>query len=395
MTEPGPHTLAVRGGLARSPFHETAEALYLTSGYTYATAEEAEAAFADEIDRFQYSRFGNPTVRMFEERMRLLEGAEAGFATATGMAAVFVALGALLGAGDRVVAARELFGACHVVLDEILPRWGVHTDFVRAADLEGWEQALSRPAQAVFFESPSNPMQELVDIAAVSALAHRAGATVVVDNVLATPVLSSPLEHGADVVVYSATKHIDGQGRALGGIVLGPAAIVGGPVKHLVRNIGPSLSPFNAWVMLKGLETMALRVSRQTESALAVASTLSTHPRVRRVLYPWLESHPQHDLARAQMRGGGTIVTVELDRGKREAFAMLDALQMIDISNNLGDAKSLVTHPATTTHRRLGPEGRARLGIGDAVVRLSVGLEDVVDIQADLAQALEALPASP
>ena len=395
MTEPGPRTLAVRGGLARSGFHETAEALYLTSGYTYATAAEAEAAFADELDRFLYSRFGNPTVRMFEERMRLLEGAEAGFGTATGMAAVFVSLGALLGSGDRVVASRELFGSCYVVLDEILPRWGVQTEFVSASDLASWEQALSRPTQAVFFESPSNPMQELVDVRAVSALAHEAGAAVVVDNVFATPVLARPLELGADVVVYSATKHIDGQGRALGGIVLGSAEFVEGPVKHLMRNLGPSMSPFNAWVMLKGLETMELRVQRQTESALAVAELLQGHPRLRRVLHPWLESHPQHALAREQMSGGGTIVTFEVDGGKAEAFAVLDALRMVDISNNLGDAKSLVTHPATTTHRRLGPDGRARLGITDGVVRLSVGLEDVADIEADLVQALEALPPRP
>lgn len=395
MTEPGPRTLAVRGGLARSGFHETAEALYLTSGYTYATAAEAEAAFADELDRFLYSRFGNPTVRMFEERMRLLEGAEAGFGTATGMAAVFVSLGALLGSGDRVVASRELFGSCYVVLDEILPRWGVQTEFVSASDLASWEQALSRPTQAVFFESPSNPMQELVDVRAVSALAHEAGAAVVVDNVFATPVLARPLELGADVVVYSATKHIDGQGRALGGIVLGSAEFVEGPVKHLMRNLGPSMSPFNAWVMLKGLETMELRVQRQTESALAVAELLQGHPRLRRVLHPWLESHPQHALAREQMSGGGTIVTFEVDGGKAEAFAVLDALRMVDISNNLGDAKSLVTHPATTTHRRLGPDGRARLGITDGVVRLSVGLEDVADIEADLVQALEALPSRP
>jgi O-succinylhomoserine sulfhydrylase len=395
VTEPGPRTLAVRGGLARSGFHETAEALYLTSGYTYATAAEAEAAFADELDRFLYSRFGNPTVRMFEERMRLLEGAEAGFGTATGMAAVFVSLGALLGSGDRVVASRELFGSCYVVLDEILPRWGVQTEFVSASDLASWEQALSRPTQAVFFESPSNPMQELVDVRAVSALAHEAGAAVVVDNVFATPVLARPLELGADVVVYSATKHIDGQGRALGGIVLGSAEFVEGPVKHLMRNLGPSMSPFNAWVMLKGLETMELRVQRQTESALAVAELLQGHPRLRRVLHPWLESHPQHALAREQMSGGGTIVTFEVDGGKAEAFAVLDALRMVDISNNLGDAKSLVTHPATTTHRRLGPDGRARLGITDGVVRLSVGLEDVADIEADLVQALEALPSRP
>ena len=390
MTDWGPDTTAVRGGLSRSPFDETAEALYLTSGYVYGSADEAARAFSDDIDRFMYSRFGNPTVAMFEDRMRAMEGAEAAFATATGMAAVFTALGALLGQGDRVVASRELFGSCYVILDDILPRWGVETVFVPGGDLDAWAQALAVPTTAVFFESPSNPMLSLVDMAAVSDLAHAAGATVVVDNVFGTPVLSRPLEHGADVVVYSATKHIDGQGRALGGVILGPAEYIEGPVKHLMRNTGPSMSPFNAWVMLKGLETLSLRVRAQTSSALAVADHLSEHPRVRRVLYPWLDSHPQHDLARRQMLGGGTIVTFEVDGGQPEAFAVLDALQMIDISNNLGDTKSLITHPATTTHRRLGPAGRAEQGISDGVIRLSVGLEDTADIVADLDQALAA-----
>jgi O-succinylhomoserine sulfhydrylase len=390
MTDWGPNTTAVRGGLSRSPFDETAEALYLTSGYVYGSADEAARAFSDDIDRFMYSRFGNPTVAMFEDRMRALGGAEAAFATATGMAAVFTALGALLGQGDRVVASRELFGSCYVILDDILPRWGVETLFVPGGDLDAWAEALRAPTTAVFFESPSNPMLSLVDMAAVSDLARAAGATVVVDNVFGTPVLSRPLEHGADVVVYSATKHIDGQGRALGGVILGPAEYVEGPVKHLMRNTGPSMSPFNAWVMLKGLETLSLRVRAQTSSALAVADHLSEHPRVRRVLYPWLDSHPQHDLARRQMLGGGTIVTFEVDGGQPEAFAVLDALEMIDISNNLGDTKSLITHPATTTHRRLGPAGRAEQGISDGVIRLSVGLEDTDDIVADLDQALAA-----
>ncbi len=385
-------TLAVRGGLARSGFDETAEALYLTSGYVYASAAEAEQAFSDEIDRFMYSRFGNPTVAMFEERMRLLEGAPAAFATASGMAAVFVALASVLDAGDRVVASRELFGSCLVILEEILPRWGVETTFVRAGDLDQWARALRRPAAVVFFESPSNPMQHLVDIGAVSALAHEAGALVVVDNVFGTPVHSRPLEHGADVVVYSATKHIDGQGRALGGVVLGPQDYIHGPVAHLMRNTGPSMSPFNAWVMLKGLETLSLRVERQTASAVTLAHALERHPRVRRVLHPWLASHPQHALARRQMLGGGTIVTLEVDGGQQQAFALLDALRLIDISNNLGDSKSLITHPATTTHRRLGASARAELGITDGVVRLSVGLEDPADLVDDLVAALEALP---
>jgi O-succinylhomoserine sulfhydrylase len=393
--QPRPDTTAVRGGLARSAFDETAEALYLTSGYVYETAAQAEAAFADEVDRFMYSRFGNPTVRMFEERMRLLEGAPAAFATATGMAAVFVALGALVGAGERLVASRELFGSCLVVVDDILPRWGVQTTLVPAADLDAWQRALDRPAAAVFYESPSNPMQDLVDMPVVNAMAHAAGATVVVDNVFGTPVLSRPLEHGADVVVYSATKHIDGQGRVLGGVVLGPRDYIAGPVKHLMRNIGLSLSPFNAWVLLKGLETLSLRVRHQTASALRLAQTLEQHPAVRTVRYPWLASHPQHELARRQLDGGGTIVTFEVTGDKETAFAVLDALRLVDISNNLGDAKSLATHPATTTHRRIGAQARAELGITDGVIRLSVGLEDVDDLNADLLQALEVVVPQP
>jgi O-succinylhomoserine sulfhydrylase len=386
-----PDTLAVRGGLSRSGFDETAEALFLTSGFVYQTAADAEAAFAGEVKRFVYSRYGNPTVRGFEERLRLIEGAPACFATASGMAAVWIAMASLVSQGDRVVAARSLFGSCYVILDEILARFGVHTDFVDGHDLDQWQEALSRPATAVFFESPSNPMQELVDVRAVCDLAHAAGAQVVVDNVFATPVLQRPLELGADVVVYSATKHIDGQGRTLGGAVLGTRELIDGPVQMLMRHTGPSLSPFNAWVLTKGLETMAMRVRQQTAAALELAGFLEQHARVRWVRYPFLDSHPQVALARRQMDGGGTVVTFELDGGKREAFAVLDALRCIDISNNLGDTKSLVTHPATTTHRRLGPDGRAAVGITDGVVRLSVGLEDVRDLRDDLGQALAAL----
>jgi O-succinylhomoserine sulfhydrylase len=391
MSELRPDTLAVRGGLHRTGFDETAEGLFLTSGFVYPTAEEAEAAFKEEIDRFVYSRYGNPTVAMFEERMRLLEGTQACFATASGMSAVFVALAALLGKGDRVVSARSLFGSCFVILDEILPRWGVETVFVDGADLEQWRKALSEPTTAVFFESPSNPMQELVDIQAVCDLAHAAGAQVVVDNVFGTPVFSRPLEQGADVIVYSATKHIDGQGRTLGGAVLGTAEFINGPVKNLMRHTGPSMSPFNAWVLLKGLETLSLRVERMAASTLELARFLEAHPRVARTVYPWLESHPQHELARRQMYGGGTVVTFELaGGGKAEAFALMNALQVIDISNNLGDSKSLITHPATTTHRRLGEEARLKVGITDGVLRISVGLEDVRDLVEDLQQALEA-----
>ena len=386
-----PQTLAVRGGQTRSSFDETAEALFLTSGFVYESAEQAEAAFKDEIDKFIYSRYGNPTVAMFEERLRLLEGAQACFGTASGMSAVFVALAALLGQGDRVVSSRALFGSCFVILDEILPRWGVETVFVDGPDLAQWEQALSTPTAAVFFETPSNPMQELVDIRAVSDLAHAAGAKVVVDNVFGTPVFSRPLEHGADIVVYSATKHIDGQGRVLGGAVLGPDDFITGPVKNLMRHTGPSLSPFNAWVLLKGLETMALRVERAASSALAIAEHLAEHPRVEHVVYPFLPSHPQFDLAKRQMLGGGTVVTFRIRGGKEDAFRVMNALQLVDISNNLGDTKSLATHPATTTHRRLTEEARAAVGITDGTIRIAVGLEDVRDLVEDLDAALAAL----
>ncbi|MBB2985018.1 O-succinylhomoserine sulfhydrylase [Terracoccus luteus] len=383
-----PDTLAVRAGLSRSGFEETAEALYLTSGFVYESAEQAEAAFKGDVDRFVYSRYGNPTVTMFEERLRRLDGAEACFATGSGMSAVFVALAALLGQGDRVVSSRALFGSCFVILDEILPRWGVETVFVDGADLDQWREALSEPTTAVFFETPSNPMQELVDIAAVSELAHAAGAKVVVDNVFGTPVFSKPFEHGADIVVYSATKHIDGQGRTLGGAVLGPKEFIDGPVQNLMRHTGPSMSPFNAWVLVKGLETLSLRVERMAANALTVARFLESHAKVRRVVHPFLESHPQHELAKRQMSAAGTVVTFELDGGKDEAFALMNALRVIDISNNLGDSKSLVTHPATTTHRRLAPEARAAVGITDGVLRVSVGLEDVDDLVDDLTQAL-------
>jgi O-succinylhomoserine sulfhydrylase len=383
-----PDTLAVRGGLDRSSFAETAEALILTQGYVYDSAAQAEAAFAGEVEHFVYSRYGNPTVAVFEERLRLLEGAPACFATATGMAAVFNALTAFLRAGDRVVASRALFGSCLTILGELLPRWGIRTDFVDGHDLAQWQEALSSPAHGVFFESPSNPMQDLVDVRAVCELAHVAGAKVVVDNVFATPLLQRPLELGADVVVYSATKHIDGQGRVLGGAILGAKDYIDEQVQLLMRHTGPSMSPFNAWVLLKGLETMGLRVRRQCDTALQLAGWLEGHPRIRGVRYPFLPSHPQHELARAQMAAGGTVVTFEVDGGKDAAFGVLDRLRVVDISNNLGDAKSLVTHPATTTHRRLTAGQRAEAGITDGVVRLSVGLEDPQDLLADLDHAL-------
>ncbi|WP_129339347.1 O-succinylhomoserine sulfhydrylase [Cellulomonas endophytica] len=399
--ELGPATLAVRGGTVRTPVGETSEALFLTQGYVYDEAAQAEAAFAGEVDRFMYSRYANPTVATFEERLRLLDGAEACYATATGMSAVFTALAALVRSGSRVVAARALFGSTVVILDEILAKWGVRTDYVDGHRLEEWEAALATPADVVFFETPSNPMQDMVDIAAVSALAHAAGATVVVDNVFATPVLSRPLALGADVTVYSATKHMDGQGRVLGGAILGSSAFVRGPVETFLRHTGPSLSPFNAWVLLKGLETMALRVRHQSASALTLARWLEEQPAVAEVRYPYLESHPQHALALAQQEAGGTVVTFTLrvpegappEAAQKTAFTVLDGLRVVDISNNLGDAKSLVTHPATTTHRRLGVAGRAAVGIGEATVRLSVGLEDVEDLRTDLARALDGLGA--
>ncbi len=401
MTAPGAGedwraaTWAVRGGLERTPFAETAEALFLTSGYVYATAEEAEAAFAEEIDHYVYSRYGNPTVTMFEERLRRIEGAEDCFATASGMAAVTNALLADLNAGDHIVAARALFGPTVVVLRDILPRWGITTTFVDGHDLDQWRVALAEPTHAVFFESPSNPMQDLIDMAAVSELAHAVGATVIVDNVFATPVLQRPLDFGADVVVYSATKHLDGQGRVLGGAVLGSTEFVRKRVEPLIRHTGPCISPFNAWLLGKSLETLAIRVEAAGRAALQIAGELERHPRIAAVRYPFLPSHPQHDLARRQMSGGGTVVTFTLAGeeadGKRDAFALLDALRLVDISNNLGDAKSLATHPATTTHRRLSADERRAAGIADGTVRLSVGLEDPLDILDDLTRALDAI----
>ena len=381
-------TIAVRGGTERSGFGETSEALFLTSGYVYDSAAEAAAAFAGESDRFIYTRLGNPTVTMLEERLRLLEGAEGAWATASGMSAVFNALAATLRAGDRVVASRALFGSCFQVLDQILPRWDIRTDFVDGHDLDQWERALATPATAVFFESPSNPMQELIDIPAVCELAHAAGARVIVDNIFATPVLQRPLDLGADVVVYSTTKHLDGHGRTLGGAILGSTEFLQEDLKPLMRHTGPTMSPFNAWVVLKSLETLRLRVEHQTASALELAGWLDDHPDVDGVRYPMLPSHPQHDLARTQMAGGGSIVTFWVAGGTERAFEVLDTLDLIDISNNLGDAKTLATHPATTTHHRVGADARAEMGITDGVIRISVGLEDPADLKADLDQAL-------
>ena len=381
-------TRAVRGGLKRSNFDETSEALFLTSGYAYNSAEEAEATFKGESTHFQYSRFGNPTVSMFQDRLAALEGAEACIATATGMSAVFYALLALLKSGDRIVAARQLFGSCHYIINELLPKYGIKGEFVDGGDLAQWEKALSTPANAVLFESPSNPMLDIVDVKAVCDLAHKAGAQVVLDNAFATPILQRPLEFGADVVVHSATKYIDGQGRALGGAILGSRAFIIDKLQPITRNTGPSISPFNAWVFVKGLETLGLRIDRHCANAARVADALAKNPRIGRVLYPGRPDHPQHALAKSQMSNFGGVVTFDIKGGKPATFEALNRLKLVDISNNLGDAKSMVTHPATTTHMRIGAEERAKLGIGDGTVRISVGLEDVEDVIADLTQAL-------
>ena len=384
-------TRLVHGGVQRSQHGETAEALYLTSGYVYDDAEQAEGTFAGTVDHYQYSRFANPTLSMLEERLCLIEGAEACRTTATGMAAVNAALLAPLKAGDRVVASRALFGSCHWIVSTLLPKFGIATEFVDCADLAQWRAALSKPAQLVLLETPSNPMLELVDLRAVCELAHAAGAIVVVDNVFATPLLQQPLKFGADVVVYSCTKHIDGQGRVMGGAILGSKKWINDTLQPFIRNTGPAMSPFTAWVLLKGLETLALRVDAACRSAEAIADFLATRREVTRVWYPTRADHPQNALARKQMTGGGTVVTFEVAGGKEAAFSVMNAFRLIAVSNNLGDSKSLATHPATTTHMRIGAEERAKLDITDGVIRLSVGLEDVEDLKDDLAQALSTL----
>lgn len=383
-------TQLVRGGTERSRFDETSEGLFLTSGYVYESAAEAEQAFKGEKQRYMYSRYANPTVTMFEKRLALLEGADICVSTASGMAAVFAALASQLLAGDRVVASRALFGSCHYIISEQLPRFGIETVLVDGTDLDQWKDALSKKTQCVFLETPSNPALEIIDLPAVSAMAHDAGASLIVDNVFATPVLQRPLELGADIVMYSATKHIDGQGRTLGGAILtNDADFIEESLTPFMRHTGPTLSAFNAWVLLKGLETLELRVTRHCENAHSVAEYLGDRKGINKVLYPGLPSHPQHNLAMSQMQDGGTIVSFDIEGGKEVAFRFVNALSLVDISNNLGDAKSLVTHPATTTHQRLSPEERLEMGITDGLVRLSVGLEDADDIKEDLDQALD------
>ena len=394
MTSPtkrGQQTHLIHSGQDRSHFDETAEALYLTSGYVYETASEAEAAFNDEIDRFIYSRYGNPTVKALQDKMAILEGAEACLATGTGMAAIFATMACQLHAGDRVVASRALFGACHAILTKILPKWGVEVVLLDGRDLSAWEDALSMPCKIVFLESPSNPTLQLVDIPAVSRLAKKAGARVVIDNVFATPIHQKPLELGADIVCYSATKHIDGQGRVLGGFVLGSAEFITDELMPFYRQTGAVMSPFNAWVLLKSVETLPLRIEAQSKTAGDVAQMLEAHPKVKAVQYPGLKSHPQYELAKKMMSGFGTLIAFEISGGKDQAFAFLDALQLIKISNNLGDTKSLACHPASTTHMNIGPEERALLQIEDGHIRLSIGLEDGDDLIDDLTQALEAV----
>jgi O-succinylhomoserine sulfhydrylase len=383
-----PQTKLVRAGLSRSQFNETSEALYLNSGFVFDDAAQAEAAFKGENDSYIYSRYGNPTVSVFEERLAVLEGAEMCRATATGMAAVFASIACHVRAGERVVASRALFGSCHFILDQILPRWGIETVFVDGTNLDEWEAALSQPTKAVFLESPSNPMLDLVDIAAVAEMTHAAGALMVVDNVFATPLYQKPLELGADIVVYSATKHIDGHGRCLGGAVLATEEFMTEHFIPFYRHTGPSLSPFNAWVMAKSLETLSLRVAHQSQASLEIAGFLESRAKVLQVRHPGLQSFPQRELAERQMSGPGTLVTIEVEGGKAAAFTLLDQLDLVDISNNLGDAKSLACHPSTTTHSRLSPEERAQLGISDGVVRISVGLEDPQDLIEDLDRAL-------
>jgi O-succinylhomoserine sulfhydrylase len=385
-----PETRLVHAGTIRSQFGETSEALFLTQGYVYPTAEECEARFSGKVPGYVYSRYSNPTMSMFEQRMASLEGAEAARSTATGMAAVTTAIMGLVRAGDHVVAAKALFGSCRWVIEEWLPRFGVTSTLVDGTDIAQWKQAVRKETKACFLETPTNPTLEVIDIAAVAEIAHGVGAKLVVDNVFATPLYQSPLTLGADVVVYSATKHIDGQGRVLGGVILGAEKLILDNYHQLLRQTGPSLSPFNAWVLLKGLETLSVLVARQTETAGKVATALAGHKKISRLIYPGRKDHPQADVIARQMRAGSTLCSFEVKGGKDGAFRFLNALQLIGITNNLGDAKSLITHPTTTTHQRLTPAQRAELGIGDGLVRFSAGLEHPDDLTEDLLTALDA-----
>ena len=383
-----PQTDAVRAGLSRSGFGETSEALYLTSGFTYGSAEEAVDSFTDEVDHFLYSRFHNPTVAMFEKRLAAIEGAEFCVSTASGMSAMFASIACLVKSGDHVVASAAMFSSCHVVITEFLPKWGVTFELVKGNDPAVWAKALNKPTKVVFLETPSNPLLEIVDISMISELAHKVGATVIVDNVMASPILQQPLTLGADVIMYSATKHMDGQGRVLAGAILGSFSYIHEHLLPFVRHTGPTLSSFNAWVLVKSLETMEMRVHRMSENAQAIAEYLETRPEIKSVRYPGLPSHPEYALAQKQMSAGGSTIGIEFAGSMKDAFKVMNALRVIDISNNLGDSKSLITHPASTTHRRLSPEAQAEMGITPSVVRLSVGLEHVDDLLKDLDQAI-------
>ncbi|MCK1425501.1 O-succinylhomoserine sulfhydrylase [Bradyrhizobium sp. 180] len=384
-----PETRLVHSGTLRSQYGETSEALFLTQGYVYNSAEECEARFKGEDPGFIYSRYSNPTIAMFERRMIELEGAEAARSAATGMAAVTTAILAPLKAGDHVVASRALFGSCLYVVQDLLPRYGIETTLVDGLDLDQWQRALKPNTKTFFLESPTNPTLDVLDIPSIAEIAHKGGARLVVDNVFATPIWQSPLALGADVVVYSATKHIDGQGRCLGGIILSSEAFIAEHIHNFMRQTGPSISPFNAWVLLKGLETLGVRVRAQTDTAARIAEVLASHPKISRLVYPGRADHPQAALVKKQMRGGSTLVGFELKGGKQAAFRVLNELKLAKISNNLGDAKSLVTHPATTTHQRLKPEDRAALGISEGFIRFSAGLEHAEDLIEDLTAALE------
>jgi O-succinylhomoserine sulfhydrylase len=390
----GVETRLVRGGLTRSSHGEMSEGIFLTQGFVYDSAEEADSRFGGNSPGFMYSRYANPTLDIFERRMAALEGAEACHGTASGMAAVYASLACFLKAGDHVVAARALFGSCFYILNTIMPRFGVETTFVDGPDIAAWTKAVRPNTKAFFLETPANPTLELIDIEAVAKVAKSAGATFIVDNVFASPILQKPLALGADVVVYSATKHIDGQGRCLGGAVLGTAQYCSELLQPFLRHTGPALSPFNAWVLLKGLETLSIRVERQQETSLKIATELEKHPEIALVRYPYLPSFPQYELAKRQMTGGSTLVTFEIKGGREVAFAFMNALQVIDISNNLGDAKSIITHPMTTTHRAIPEEDRRSMGITEGLVRLSVGLETASDLIADLERGIAAARAA-
>ena len=372
----------VRGGLLRSQHGETSEAIFMNSGYVFDSAEEAKARFAGESEGYLYSRYGNPTITMFEERMALNDEAEACFATASGMAAVFASFMSYLKSGDHIVSSRSLFGSCYYILDQVLPRYGITTHLIDGTDLSQWEKHITNKTKCIFLESPSNPTMEIVDIASVVKIAHHHNALVIVDNILASPVLQKPIEFGADIVVYSGTKHIDGQGRSLGGAILSSKKHYEEYIKPFIRHTGPSISPFNAWVLLKGLETLKHRMDQHCHNALKIANYLLQHPKVEKTIYPGLKNHPQHALANKQMLQGGSVVTFVI-KGNN-AFKFMNELNIFDISNNLGDTKSLVTHPATTTHRVIGEEGRKKLNIPDTMIRLSIGLEDVDDLIDDI-----------